>query len=200
MRVVRPSALFLLSLSLATIAGAQPVATALRVGVGGTRLGLTRDWGGAVPAATLDLRLSRAQGPNWGVVLAAQYLLPTESRQATSIAIPDALEASARPVSNHAPDVGDFSTPERMMGASLLLYRDLARGTLRLTAGLGTLRAVGIEGSPASTTLYEGGLEYRPGRARRVQPVVGLRAMRGVRAVGGIRTIVLPSVGATFDW
>jgi hypothetical protein len=90
------------------------------------------------------------------------------------------------------------ASPERIDALSLRLGVTAYGQRVRLSAGVGTLRAVGAEPGPTTTSTREVAIELRPFGTQRWRPVVALRATYLGTPIAGMRTLIAPGVGVAF--
>lgn len=171
--------LFVLSLPLAMAATLSQAQTRASVAFGATWLDFSI---GGVGAVSAQVRFTRG-----AFELSTQVIAPLGGVHA----VPDC-----------PPNVSCFarSTPDVVLGAAASLGKSLGTSGWRGSVGVGTIGVRGMEGPPESRTSATGtlGLDWTSKRKSGLTPTLGVRASGLAHAIGGMRYVIVPSIGITF--
>jgi hypothetical protein len=156
------------------------------VDVGATILFLADPLGGATPAVALGATVDALSRSRWGAGLGARIVGLVSGAVATPDCVP-----GGRCI--------EYRSLHSLFMAVAYGFSHATGRQVRLTYGVGWMQAAGAKGfDEGGTGTVEAGVHYTPRRGRRTAPRFGVSVVHGLRATGGVRTLVLPTVGLRF--
>ena len=154
--------------------------------IGATIIPLADQLGGAVGVVTLGATLDMLSRPRFGGGIGGRVM----GAIGGAAAVPSCLPGGS---------CIEYRSPQALFTVTAYGYRLTGTRSVRLSYGVGWMKATGGKGfEEDGTATIEVGAHYTPFRPGRRAPVFGVSVVRGLRATGGVQTMVLPSVGLRF--
>ena len=156
------------------------------VDLGATIITLADPLGGVGPVVSLGAAVDAFARPRWGAGLGARVI----GLVGGAAAIPDCVPGF---------QCIEYRSPHLVYTVTAYGYLKGSGRPVRFSYGVGWMQANGAKGfDERGTGIAEVGIHYAPRRSGRTALQFGVSAVRGLRATGGVQTIVLPSIGWRF--
>jgi hypothetical protein len=159
----------------------------------------------ATPSGAQGVRTTLAVGATWlhfslgdGGAVAAQLRLDKGAFELSTLAVAPLGGATAIPDCIPYAPCFERRTPDVLLGAAASLRKALGASAWRGSLGVGAVTAKGMKG-PGRRSSAAGsiGLDWTP-RHSGLTRTLGVRAFGLARSIGGMRYVIIPSIGFTF--